>query len=89
MVDNNNWLKDTNDRLEALGRFYDTEGEKTSALYVLNPAYFTANSGQLVKPLLIEVQFRYEINKERGFSARLFNNWEKNFDFNALRKMLN
>jgi len=88
VVDNNNWLKDANDRLAALGRFYDAEGEKVSALYVLNPAYFIANNGQPAKPLLIEVQFRYELNKERGFSSRLFNNWEKNFDINSVRKML-
>lgn len=88
VVDNNNWLKDANDRLAALGRFYDAEGEKTSALYVLNPACFTANNGQPAKPLLIEVQFRYEIGKQSGFSTRLFNNWEQHFDMNALRKML-
>ncbi|MES2427871.1 MAG: hypothetical protein V4560_12910 [Bacteroidota bacterium] len=88
VVDNNNWLKDANDRLAALGKFYDVEGEKTSALYILNPAYFIANNGQPAKPLLIEVQFRYEISKETSFSARLFNNWEKNFDINSLRKML-
>ena len=88
VVDNNNWLKDANDRLVALGKFYDAEGEKTSALYVLNPAYFKANNGQAAKPLLIEVQFRYEIGKDRGFSERLFNNFLKNYDLAALRKML-
>lgn len=88
VVDNNNWLKDANDRLTALGRFYDGEGEKVSALYVLNPAYFVANNGQAAKPLLIEVQFKYEITKDYGFSSRLFTNWEKNFDMEALRKML-
>lgn len=88
VVDNNNWLKDANERIAALGRFYDAEGEKTSALYVLNPAYFTANNGQSTKPVLIEVQFRYEIGKDRGFSERLFNNFLKNYDLAALRKML-
>lgn len=88
VVDNNNWLKDANTRLEALGKFYDAEGEKTSALYVLNPAYFTANNGQPAKPLLIEVQFRYEIGKDRGHSTRLFTNWEQHFDMDALRKMI-
>lgn len=88
VVDNNNWLQDANNRLDALGRFYDMEGEKMSALYVLNPAYFVPNNGQTAKPLLIEVQFRYEINKETGFSSRMFNNWEKKFDVEALRKML-
>lgn len=88
VVDQNTMLKGANESLEALGRFYDEEGEYKSALYVLNPAYFISNNGQATKPLLIGVQFRYEIDKEKGFSARLFNNWEKNFDLNALRKML-
>ncbi len=88
VVDQNTMLKDANQSLEALGRFYDEEGEYKSALYVLNPAYFTGNNGQLTKPLLMEVQFRYEISKEKGFSARLFNNWEKNFDLDALKKMV-
>ncbi len=88
VVDQNTMLKDANQSLEALGRFYDEEGEYKSALYVLNPAYFVGNNGQLTKPLLLEVQFRYEISKERGFSARLFNNWEKNFDLLALQKII-
>ncbi len=89
VVDQNTLLKDANQSLEALGRFYDEEAEYKSALYVLNPVYFTGNNGLAVKPLLMEVQFRYEISKEKGFSARLFNNWEKNFDIEVLRKMLN
>ena len=88
VVDQNIMLKDADKVLEALGRFYDEEAEYKSALYVLNPVYFTGNNGQTTKPLLIEVQFRYEISKEKGFSARLFNNWEKNFDINALRKII-
>ncbi len=88
VVDQSNLLKEADKILQALGRFYDEEGEYKSALYVLNPAYFTGHNGQAVKPLLIEVQFRYEINKDRGFSARIFNNWEKNFDIGALRKMV-
>jgi hypothetical protein len=88
VVDKNTMLKDANESLQALGRFYDKEGEYKAALYIMNPAYFTSNNGQTTKPLLLEVQFRYEISKEKGFSARLFNNWEKNFDLGALRKML-
>ncbi|MBS1509550.1 MAG: hypothetical protein JST86_01820 [Bacteroidetes bacterium] len=88
VVDQNTMLKDANQSLDALGRFYDEEGEYKSALYVLNPAYFTGNNGQAVKPLLIEVQFRYEISKDKGFAARLFNNWEKHFDINALKQMI-
>lgn len=81
-------LKESDKILEALGRFYDEEGEYKSALYVLSPTYFISNNGRPAKPLFLEVQFRYEINKDRGFSARLFNNWEKNFDIGALRKMV-
>ncbi|MBS1947997.1 MAG: hypothetical protein JST47_09540 [Bacteroidetes bacterium] len=88
VVDQNTLLKESDKILEALGRFYDEEGEYKSALYVLNPAYFMGNNGQATKPLLIEVQFRYEISKDKGFSARLFDNWEKNFDIGALRKMV-
>ncbi len=88
VVDQDKLLKNADKILEALGRFYDAEGEYKCALYVLNPAYFVSNNGQAAKPLLIEVQFRYEITKDYGFSTRLFSNWENNFDINALRKML-
>jgi len=88
VVDQARMLKDADKILEALGRFYDKEGEDKCALYVLNPAYFVSNNGQAAKPLLIEVQFRYEITKDYGFSSRLFNNWEQHFDMNALRKMI-
>lgn len=88
VVDQDRLLKDSNKILEALGRFYDAEGEYKCALYVLNPAYFVSNNGQAAKPLLIEVQFRYEITKDYGYSSRLFNNWEENFDLGALKKML-
>lgn len=88
VVDQDRLVKDANKILEALGRFYDAEGEYKCALYVLNPAYFVSNNGQAAKPLLIEVQFRYEITKDYGYSSRLFNNWEQHFDLAALRKML-
>lgn len=87
VVDQNTQLKESEKILEALGRFYDEEAEYKSALYVLNPAYFISNNGQSAKTLFLEVQFRYEINKDRGFSARLFNNWEKNFAMDVLKKM--
>lgn len=88
VVDNNNTIQDAYKQVESLGRFYDAEGEYTSALYVLNPAYLTSNNGQSTKPLFIEIQFRYEMGKDYGFSTRLFNNFLKNFDMEALRKML-
>jgi len=36
----------------------------------------------------MEVQFRYEISTDGGFSKRLFDNFDINFDINALRKMV-
>ncbi|HRE63126.1 MAG TPA: hypothetical protein PKU77_05020, partial [Ferruginibacter sp.] len=88
VVDQSTLLKEADKILQALGRFYDEEGEYKSALYVLNPAYFTDNKGQSAKPLFMEVQFRYELNKDKGYSARLFNNFLKNFDMEAVKKML-
>lgn len=79
---------DASERLKELGNFYDKEDEYKSALYVLNPEYFNRNTNQPAKPILIEVQFRYQIARDYGFSERLFRNFEKNFDFNALRKMV-
>lgn len=75
-------------RLADIGKFYDSENEKTAALYNYNPAYFKTNSNQPTKPVFIEVQFRYEIGDDRGFSERLLNNFLKNYDMNSLRKML-
>lgn len=88
VIDRNTLIRNADEIVNALGRFYDEEVEYKSARYVLNPAYFIGNNGQITKPLFIEVQFRYEINKDRGFSTRIFNNWEKNFDMDALKKML-
>ncbi|MGC4100003.1 hypothetical protein [Ferruginibacter sp.] len=88
VIDQDKLLKDADKILDALGRFYDAEGEYKCALYVLNPAYFVSNNGQTTKPLLIEVQFRYEITKDYAYSSKLFSNWEQHFDVEALRKML-
>lgn len=88
VVDNNNRTYDAKKRLENLGKFYDAEDEYTSALYVLNSAYFKASNGQPTKPLFMEVQFRYESGKGKGFSTRLIRNFEKNFDMNTLKKMI-
>lgn len=88
VVENNNKTYDATKRLENLGNFYEEENENVSALYVLNPVYSKSSTNDHTKPLFMEVQFRYEEAKDRGFSTRLFNNWEANFDFDALRKML-
>lgn len=86
-----NATKDVAERLAQTGVFYDTEDydKNIFALYVLNPAYFTTSTGPATTPKLIEVSFRYELNKDLGFSERLITNFEKNFDFEALKKMLN
>lgn len=88
VVDNNNKTYDANKRLENLGKFYDAEDEYTSALYVFNPAYFTTPNGQPTKPLFMEVQMRYEVSEDKGFSKRYLDNFSNNFDIEALRKML-
>lgn len=88
IVGNSKNTYDANDRLKELGTFYDREEEYRSALYVINPEYFKRNTSQPAKPILIEVQFRYELTRDYDFSERLFNNFLKNFDFNALRKIV-
>ncbi|HNR74530.1 MAG TPA: hypothetical protein PKH83_02610 [Cyclobacteriaceae bacterium] len=90
VVAGGNATKDVTQRLAQTGVFYEMEDydKNIFALYVLNPAYFTTSTGPSTTPTLIEVSFRYELNKDKGFSERLINNFEKNFDFEALRKML-
>ena len=88
VVDNNNRTYDAQKRLENLGKFYEAEEEYLSALYILNPAYFTAPNGQPTKPLFMEIQFRYETGKDRRATERLFNNFLKNFDIDGLKKMI-
>lgn len=88
IVDYNNASYDAAQRLTDIGKFYDAETESTSALYVYNPEYFKATMNQPIKPILFEIQFRYEIGEGRGFSERLFGNFLKNYDMDALRKML-
>lgn len=90
VVAGNNATQDSAERLSQTGVFYDTENydKNIFALYVINPAYFNNASGS-TKPALMEIQFRYELNKDKKFSERLIANFEKNFDFEALRKMLN
>lgn len=89
VIDINSVTYDAYERLAAIGKFYDAENEKTSALYIYNPAYFKPTTNQSTKPVLMEVQFRYEISADCGFSERLLSNFQKNYDLNALRRMLN
>lgn len=79
---------DANQYLEYIGKFYEVEDEQHSALYVYNPQYFKVDAGAVARPQVIEVQFRYEQGKDEGFSERLFANFLKNYDLQALRKMI-
>lgn len=88
VVDINNISYDANQRLADIGKFYETETDKKAVLYIFNPEYFKPGVNQPTKALFMEVQFRYEIADDRGFSERLFNNFLKNYDFSALRKMV-
>jgi hypothetical protein len=88
VVANGNFIEDGSQRVANIGKFYEAEGEKTAALYQYNPDYFKTGGSQPNKPILFEVQFRYEISPERGFSERLFNNFLNNYDLGVLRKML-
>lgn len=91
VVAGNNATHDATERVSQTGIFYEMENADKNifALYVLNPAYFNEPPNTSTKPVLIEVQFRYELGKENGFSERLFSNFLKHFDLDALRKMLN
>ena len=88
IVDYSNNIHDASQWLADTGKFYDEEDEKKIALYIFNPAYFKTDIHQPSKPILMEVAFRYEIGEDRGFSIRLFDNFVKNYDMDALRKML-
>ena len=79
---------DASQRLADIGKFCDAESENTAALYNYNPEYFKDNAGQPIKPIFMELQFRYEMGEDRGYSERLFNNFLKNYDMDVLKKML-
>ncbi|MFT3979237.1 MAG: hypothetical protein QM687_02120 [Ferruginibacter sp.] len=79
---------DGNNRLDEIGKFYDMEDENSTALYLVNPAYFKYGAAQPLKPVLFEIQYRYEISPDFSFSIKLYNNFLKNYDFKALQKML-
>jgi hypothetical protein len=64
---------------------FENPGSRQS-LVQYNPAYFKDKAATPVTPLFFRVQFRYEIG--RFFSETLFNNFIKNYDMEALRKML-
>lgn len=65
-------------------RFYDSE-KKSVPLYQYNPAYFKTGGTNLAKPQIISVAFRYV---SIPLSLKLLNHFSENFDFEALKKMV-
>lgn len=65
-------------------KFYD--GEKNlGGLYKYNPEYFKTSAKGPASPQLITIAFRYVTMPS---SLRMLNNFTKNFDFGAARKMV-
>ena len=64
-------------------KFYDKEN-KSEPLYKYNPEYFKTAAGA-AKPQIATIALRYVSIPS---SLRIVNNFTKNFDFNALRKMV-
>lgn len=65
-------------------QFYDKEN-KSQPLYKYNPAYFTAPKTGAAKPQFMTLAFRHSTMPRQ---LRVFDNFNKNFNFGALRKML-
>lgn len=65
-------------------KFYDNEN-KSQPLYKYNPEYFKADATSPAKPQFISIAFRYVTIPS---SLRMFNNFTKNFSFEALIKIL-
>lgn len=65
-------------------KFHDGEN-KSQPLFKINPEYFITNKAGAAVPQLMTVAFRYV---SMPSSLRLFNNFTKNFDFEAVKKMV-
>jgi hypothetical protein len=65
-------------------KFYDNQS-KSEPLYKYNPDYFKNTAQGAAKPQVISVAFRYV---SIPLSLRILDNFTKNFDFTALKKML-
>lgn len=65
-------------------KFYDNQNN-SEPLYKCNPEYFKNTAQGPAKPQLITVAFRYV---SMPLSVRMLNNFTKNFDITALKKML-
>ncbi|MEI9954852.1 MAG: hypothetical protein WDM90_00710 [Ferruginibacter sp.] len=69
--------------LNRFWKFYDNEN-KGVPLYKYNPAYFKTTAQSAAKPQMMSIAFRYVTIPS---SLRILNNFTKNFDFGAVRKM--
>lgn len=89
-VVDNRYLRDRDYRKPANGlldfKGFSSDEAAGRWLVQYNPQYFVPGKTPAAKPLYIRVEFRYEMG--RYFSEELFKNFEKNFDFGALHKML-
>ena len=65
-------------------KFYDN-GNKSQPLYKYNPEYFKADLKGSAKPQLISIAFRYVT---MPLSLRLVDNFTKQFDFEAVKKLV-
>ncbi|MBS1736906.1 MAG: hypothetical protein JSS98_09945 [Bacteroidetes bacterium] len=65
-------------------KFYDNE-KNMGGLYKYNPEYFKTSAKGPASPQLITIAFRYVTMPS---SLRMLNNFTKNFDFGAARKMV-
>lgn len=83
----NDYAKASNGLLD-FEKFYEGDS-KGIALYQYNPEYFKISSSQPLKPMFMEVQIRYELSEDKGFSKRYFDNFLQNFDLQKLSAMLN
>lgn len=66
-------------------KFYDGVN-KSAALYKYNPDYFKSSTAAMAKPQIITVAFRYVT---MPLSLRILDNFTNNFDFDAVRALIN
>jgi hypothetical protein len=64
--------------------FYD--GKDKNAIYRFNPALAASKKGKPAEPLFFEVRYRFK-EKEK-FSQAITDGYMKNFNFDAIRKLL-
>lgn len=65
-------------------KFYDG-ANKSVPLYKYNPGYFKSSATTFAKPQIITIAFRYVT---MPVSLRILENFTNNFDFNAIRNLL-